>query len=235
MRHDIKPNERAYSTKEVAEEVGIATTTVRKYGQILERNGYEFFKDGDRRIFVRSDIEALMDIRDTDLPKDEKAKELVKKLEERLSGYDETQIAVADTDSRSLQDPAQLKELLTLVAKELAATREVNMQLKEDMEQLKTTVSRLQQDHHVISSGVGNFSQKTHAKLEKLTNEQKRQYETLLEQEKEKSEHLQRELREMRTEQKREWQSQNDFNRRLEVSVGKPQGTLGKLLSLFRK
>ncbi|ELK48022.1 hypothetical protein, partial [Halobacillus sp. BAB-2008] len=203
MRHDIKPNERAYSTKEVAEEVGIATTTVRKYGQILERNGYEFFKDGDRRIFVRSDIEALMDIRDTDLPKDEKAKELVKKLEERLSGYDETQIAVADTDSRSLQDPAQLKELLTLVAKELAATREVNMQLKEDMEQLKTTVSRLQQDHHVISSGVGNFSQKTHAKLEKLTNEQKRQYETLLEQEKEKSEHLQRELREMRTEQKR--------------------------------
>lgn len=176
-----------------------------------------------------------MDIRDTDLPKDEKAKELVKKLEERLSGYDETQIAVADTDSRSLQDPAQLKELLTLVAKELAATREVNMQLKEDMEQLKTTVSRLQQDHHVISSGVGNFSQKTHAKLEKLTNEQKRQYETLLEQEKEKSEHLQRELREMRTEQKREWQSQNDFNRRLEVSVGKPQGTLGKLLSLFRK
>ncbi|WP_307847904.1 hypothetical protein [Metabacillus bambusae] len=27
----------------MAEEVGIATPTVRKYGQILERNGYVFF------------------------------------------------------------------------------------------------------------------------------------------------------------------------------------------------
>jgi response regulator of citrate/malate metabolism len=35
MRRDIQPNERAFSTKEAAEEVGIATPTVRKYGQIL--------------------------------------------------------------------------------------------------------------------------------------------------------------------------------------------------------
>jgi DNA-binding transcriptional regulator YhcF (GntR family) len=68
MRRDIQPNERAFSSKEVAEEVGIATPTVRKYGQILERNGYEFLKDGDRRIFVQSDIEALIALRDTDKP-----------------------------------------------------------------------------------------------------------------------------------------------------------------------
>lgn len=35
MRRDIQPNERALSTKEAAEEVRIATPTVRKYGQIL--------------------------------------------------------------------------------------------------------------------------------------------------------------------------------------------------------
>ncbi|MCD5324506.1 MULTISPECIES: winged helix-turn-helix domain-containing protein [Pontibacillus] len=63
MRHDIQQNERAFSTKEVAEDVGIATTTVRRYGQILERNGYEFFKDGDRRIFVKSDVEAIRAIK----------------------------------------------------------------------------------------------------------------------------------------------------------------------------
>ena len=40
MRRDIQPNERAFSSKEVAEEVRITTPTVRKYGQILERNGY---------------------------------------------------------------------------------------------------------------------------------------------------------------------------------------------------
>ncbi|MCD1162736.1 hypothetical protein [Peribacillus frigoritolerans] len=47
MRRDIQLNERAFSSKEVAEEVGIVTPTVRKYGQILERNGYEFLKDED--------------------------------------------------------------------------------------------------------------------------------------------------------------------------------------------
>lgn len=77
MRNDIQANERAYSTKEVAEEVGIATPTVRKYGQILERNGYEFLKDGDRRIFVESDIKALVALRDTDKPLDSTAKAIV--------------------------------------------------------------------------------------------------------------------------------------------------------------
>ena len=43
MRNDIQSNERAFSSKEVAEEVGIATPTVRVC-QILERNGYEFLK-----------------------------------------------------------------------------------------------------------------------------------------------------------------------------------------------
>ncbi|MED3561395.1 hypothetical protein [Bacillus xiapuensis] len=42
MRRDIQLNERVFSSKEVAEEVVIATPTVQKYGQILERNGYEF-------------------------------------------------------------------------------------------------------------------------------------------------------------------------------------------------
>ncbi|MCS0542999.1 hypothetical protein NXY55_23770, partial [Aeromonas veronii] len=77
MRRDIQPNEQAYSSKEVAEKVGIATPTVRKYAQILEQNGYEFLKDGDRRIFVHSDIEVLIALRDTDKSLDDTAKELV--------------------------------------------------------------------------------------------------------------------------------------------------------------
>ncbi|MDR7239665.1 response regulator of citrate/malate metabolism [Neobacillus drentensis] len=34
MRRDIQSNERAFSSKEVAEEIEIATPTVRKYGHI---------------------------------------------------------------------------------------------------------------------------------------------------------------------------------------------------------
>lgn len=239
MRHDIRPNERAFSTKAVAEELEIATTTVRKYGQILERNGYEFFKDGDRRIFVRSDIEAVQAIRDTEKPKDDTAQELVTQQKERLEGGNETSLATQDTYDNSLQDPEQLKGLLQFLATELAAANETNAQLKEDMTQLKSTVSQLQQDHHVINSSVGNFSQKTNTSMEKMMQQQKSQYEELLEQEKEKSEYLLEEIKYMREEQNKVWEMQNNLDKRLEQNTKqepeKPKGFLEKLLFLLRK
>jgi chromosome segregation ATPase len=235
MRRDIQPNERAFSSKEVAEEVGIATPTVRKYGQILERNGYEFLKDGDRRIFVQSDIGALIALRDTDKPLDDTAKDLVLQQKERLKVSNETDVAIPDTYENLPQDPNQLKEVLMVLANELAATREMNVQLTNDMSELKITVSRLQQDHHVISSTIGNAAQKTNAKIEKLTNQQKDHYETLLQQEKEKSELLQKEIQNMREEQTKEWRSQIDFNKRLEEAIQKPKERWGGIFSLFRK
>jgi chromosome segregation ATPase len=235
MRRDIQQNERAFSSKEVAEEVGIATPTVRKYGQILERNGYEFFKDGDRRIFVQSDIGALIALRDTDKPLDDTAKDLVHQQKERVVVSNETELSIPDTYENLPQDPNQLKEVLMFIVNELAATREMNVQLTNDMSQLKTTVSRLQQDHHVISSSIGNSAKKTNAKIEKLTEQQNTLYETLLQQEKQKSEFLQKEIENMRDEQKKEWGSQNDFNKRLEEAIQKPKEKWGGLLSIFRK
>jgi chromosome segregation ATPase len=235
MRRDIQQNERAFSTKEAAEEVGIATPTVRKYGQILERNGYEFFKDGDRRIFVQSDIGALIALRDTDKPLDDTAKDLAYQQKERLVEFNETELAIPDTYENLPQDPNQLKEILKVLVNELAATREMNIQLTNDMSQLKLTVSRLQQDHHVISSSIANSAQKTQAKIEKLTEQQNNHYETLLQQEIQKSESLQKELQNMRDELEKEWRSQNDFNKRLEEAIQKPKVNWEKLFSLFRK
>jgi uncharacterized protein YlxW (UPF0749 family) len=111
----------------------------------------------------------------------------------------------------------------------------MNVQLTQGMSELKTTVSRLKQDHHVISSTIGNSAQKTHAKIEKLTEQQKTHYETLLEQEKQKSEFLQKEIQNMRDEQNREWRSQNEFNKRLEDAIHISKGKWGRLLSIFRK
>jgi chromosome segregation ATPase len=235
MRRDIQQNERAFSTKEAAEEVGIATPTVRKYGQILERNGYEFFKDGDRRIFVQSDIGALIALRDTDKPLDDTAKDLAYQQKERLVEFNETELAIPDTYVNLPQDPNQLKEILKVLVNELAATREMNVQLTNDMSQLKISVSRLQQDHHVISSSIANSAQKTHAKIEKLTEQQNNHYETLLQQEIQKSESLQKELQNMRDELEKEWRSQNDFNKRLEEAIQKPKVNWEKLFSIFRK
>lgn len=235
MRRDIQPNERAFSSKEAAEKVGIATPTVRKYGQILERNGYEFLKDGDRRIFVHSDIEVLIALRDTEKPLDDTAKDLVNQQKERLEESNEIEIAITNTYENLPDDPNQLKEVLMFLANELAATREMNVQLTNDMLELKTKVSRLQQDHHIISSTIGNSAQKTNAKIEKLTDQQKYHYETLLQQEKQKSELLQKEIQNMRDEQKKEWNSQNDFNKRLEEAIQKPKEKWGGLFSIFRK
>ncbi|HDX9701729.1 TPA: hypothetical protein ROY42_005652 [Bacillus thuringiensis] len=52
-------NEYIYSTKEVAELIGIKDVTVRKYSQALEKHGYEIFKDGNDRKFFERDIEVL--------------------------------------------------------------------------------------------------------------------------------------------------------------------------------
>lgn len=235
MRRDIQPNERAFSSKEAAEEVGIATPTVRKYGQILERNGYEFLKDGDRRIFVQSDIGALIALRDTDKPLDDTAKEIVYQQKERLEGSNETEIVTQGIFGNLPQDPKQLKEVLMFVVNELAAAREMNVQLTNDMSQLKTSVSRLQQDHHVISSSIANSAQKTNTKIEKLIEQQNTHYETLLLQEIQKSESLQKEIQNIRDELEKEWHSQNDFNKRLEEAIEKPRVKWGGLLSIFRK
>lgn len=235
MRNDIQSNEHAYSTKEVAEKVGIATPTVRKYSQILEKNGYEFLKEGDRRIFVQSDIDALIALRDTDKPLSDTAEDIVLQQEERLADYTQTDIAIPDTYNSLPNEPKQLKDFLTFLVNELAATREMNVQLTNDMSQLKTTVSRLQQDHHVISSSIGNSAQKTHAKMEKLTEQHKNQYEILLQQAEQKNEFLQNEIQNLRNEQKEEWISQNDFNKRLEEAIQKTKEKRKGLFSMFRK
>ena len=215
--------------------MGIATPTVRKYSQILEKNGYEFLKDGDRRIFVQSDIEVLIALRDTDKPLSDTAKDLVHQQKERLEGSNETEIAIPDTYDNLPHDPNQLKDFLLFLVNELAATREMNVQLTNDMSQLKTSVSRLQQDHHVISSTIGNSAQKTHAKIEKLTEQQKNHYETLLQQAKQKNEFLQNEIQNLRDEQKKEWSSQSDFNKRLEEAIQKTKEKRKGFFSIFFK
>lgn len=235
MRNDIQPYERSFTSKEAAEQAGIATPTVRKYGQILERNGYEFFKDGDRRIFVQSDIDALIALRDTDNPLDDTAKILAHQQKERLESPNGTDISPSDTYSQLPQDPNQLKEILSYLANELAASREMNVQVVNEMNQLKTQVSRLKQDHHDLSSNISNSAQKTQRKIEELSKLQKSQYESMLEQEIQKNELLQTELQMMREEQQREWRAQNDYNKRLEEAIHKPNDKWDWLFSLFRK
>ncbi|WP_347861851.1 hypothetical protein U0355_01140 [Salimicrobium sp. PL1-032A] len=234
MRNDIQQNERAYSTKEVAEELNIATPTVRKYGQVLERSGYEFFKNGTRRVFVQSDIEALQTIRDTDKSLEVIAIELVKQQKQRLTS-EATGVAAADTYDMPVEDPQKMRELLVFISQELTASREMNAKLATDMEEMKETVGRLRQDHHAISSGIGNSTQK----MNKLVEQQQKRYEEMLEEEKGKNDQLQQEIEQMRKEQQEVWRAQNEFNSRLESAMNEAgneqKSGFQKFLALFRK
>jgi hypothetical protein len=71
--------------------------------------------------------------------------------------------------------------------------------------------------------------------MEKLIQQQTDHYEALIEEEKQKSELLQKEIQEMRAEQKQEWNAQNEFNKRLEENIQGPKESWGWLFSLFRK
>jgi hypothetical protein len=76
---------------------------------------------------------------------------------------------------------------------------------------------------------------KTHAKIEKLSDLQNTHYETLLQQERQKTEFIQNELQNIRNELEKEWRSQDDFNKRLEEAIQKPKEKWGGLFSIFRK
>jgi DNA-binding transcriptional MerR regulator len=57
--------EQAYSTSEIAEKVGIAEPTVRKYAQALERSGYHFIKDSfGARTYIEKDFLALQELKE---------------------------------------------------------------------------------------------------------------------------------------------------------------------------
>ena len=88
------------------------------------------FKRCDRRIFVQSDIEALIALRDTDKPLGDTANDLLYQQKERLEGSNEIEIAIPDTYNNLPHYPNQLKEFLTFLADKLAA-HEMNVQLTE--------------------------------------------------------------------------------------------------------
>ncbi|WP_245640319.1 hypothetical protein [Neobacillus massiliamazoniensis] len=75
----------------------------------MERNGYEFLKDCGRRIFVQSDIGALIALRDTDKPLDDTAKDLVNQQKERLEESNKTEIAIPDTYMKFTPRPQSIK------------------------------------------------------------------------------------------------------------------------------
>jgi DNA-binding transcriptional MerR regulator len=61
----MEKHERAYQAKEVAEKIGIANSTLRKWCRQLEAGGYRFIKDQQQhRVFTDYDIDMLLQFYD---------------------------------------------------------------------------------------------------------------------------------------------------------------------------
>jgi hypothetical protein len=102
------------------------TPTVQKYGQNLERNGYEFLRWW-LPIFIQTDIEAHIALRDTDKSLKGTAKDLVYLQKDRLEGTNETEIAIPDIYDNLNYNSKQINEILIVLTNELAATLEMNV------------------------------------------------------------------------------------------------------------
>lgn len=134
---DISSFEFIYTSKEVAEKVGIKTPTVRKYGQLLERYGYEFEKNGDRRNFVNADIIAMKKMKESnDI---EKTAKMLAKMQKNITDVTDTNksdIYVSPSDmalipkeiqQELMKSEKRYNELMKFsqsMALELATTRE---------------------------------------------------------------------------------------------------------------
>ncbi|MGG0789510.1 hypothetical protein ABE132_12430 [Peribacillus simplex] len=97
---------------------GDATPTVQKYGQNLDRNGYEFLR-WRLPIFIQSDIESHIALRDTDKSLEGTAKDLVYLQKDRLDESNETEIAIPDIYDNLTHDSKQIKEILIVLTNEL--------------------------------------------------------------------------------------------------------------------
>lgn len=65
MRNDLFDTYYIYTSKEMAEKINIKTPTVRKYGQLLEKYGYKFEKNGERRNFTDKDVIVMQKMKES--------------------------------------------------------------------------------------------------------------------------------------------------------------------------
>lgn len=120
--NNIEVSEKAYTTSEIAKDLSMGVTTVRKYAQFLEKAGYEFFKTKhNARLFVEKDIQAiqyLKELRDkTNITVEQATKVVMEKLDHiPVNEPDKTITTLPSVvESREREQPESYLELKQLL------------------------------------------------------------------------------------------------------------------------
>jgi len=160
-----------YSTKDIANIVGIATPTVRKYSQALEKAGYTFIKnDQGFRIFTDKDIQIFERMKemsnDTGMPVDRIASMLVNEQKNEVSDTIRIESEVAtplenelkiidesDIDRIDRQYEALLKEIQELKQILIAQQKYIDERLNTRDELLLQSIRALQEQKRATIEG----------------------------------------------------------------------------------
>ncbi|RDV23416.1 MerR family transcriptional regulator [Parageobacillus toebii] len=184
-----------YSTKDIANIVGIATPTVRKYAQALEKAGYTFIKnDQGFRIFTDKDIQIFERIKemsnDTGMPVDRIASMLVNeqkndasdpiRIESEVATPLENELKIidkSDIDRIDRQYEALLKEIEELKQIVIAQQKYIDERLNKRDELLLQSIRALQEQKSAMIEGTQkqeNVTLEIAATTEDKTTEDKR-------------------------------------------------------------
>jgi DNA-binding transcriptional MerR regulator len=136
--------ERAFWAREVAENLGISESTLRKYCLILEKAGYKFLRgDNNRRAFRKKDVEILRRFKalaDQGKKLDEAAVTLVATLDQQ----EETAVSVVSlADTNKTMQIEKVKEVIKPIL-------EQNEMLKQELNELKDRLARLDKKTDVL-------------------------------------------------------------------------------------
>jgi DNA-binding transcriptional MerR regulator len=137
--------ERAFWAREVAENLGISESTLRKYCLILERAGYKFLRgDNNRRAFRKKDVEILRRFKalaDQGKKLDEAAVSLVDMLNQQEEETAVSVVSLADTNKNMPFE--NIREAIQPIL-------EQNEMLKKELAELKDRLARVDEKTDVL-------------------------------------------------------------------------------------
>lgn len=157
-----------FLTKDIARLTDLAESTVRKYAQLLEKNGYQFVRNSSgNRLFTEQDIKIFLELKST--PKEEKS------IEEIASDIASKYTAKIVTSKEEKADDMKLNQGFEgdMVAILIEKVNDLNDMSQKQMEFNKELVKKLDQQQKYIDERLEQRDKKLMESLRQSQEERK--------------------------------------------------------------
>jgi DNA-binding transcriptional MerR regulator len=142
MKDDTSQAEKAYWTKDVADDLGMAVTTVRKYASLMEENGYTILRnEHNQRAFLERDILIMKRIKSLAKAHGVTIEDAVNSVLKGVPSNEVQTVSGSDTSTMSPPDTKVNEQLQALITR----YDDKFNSLKNDNDELKGMIQELQQ------------------------------------------------------------------------------------------